>query len=85
MAKTPSLGVRVQPETKAALDEAAKDDMRSISSMVEKILVEWLRANAYLNDAAAGEQAEPAPRKRSSAPRQTTANMGHPAVRRRQP
>jgi hypothetical protein len=48
MAKTPSLGVRVQPETKAALEKAAKDDLRSISSLIEKILVEWLRQHDYL-------------------------------------
>jgi len=43
-----SLGVRVQPETKAALDKAAKDDLRSVSSLIEKILVEWLRERGYL-------------------------------------
>jgi hypothetical protein len=48
MVKTPSLGVRVAPETKAALEKAAADDMRSLSSMIEKILVEWLRSNGYL-------------------------------------
>ena len=48
MAKTPSLGVRVQPETKTALDKAAKDDMRSVSSLIEKILTEWLRERGYL-------------------------------------
>lgn len=48
MVKTPSLGVRVQPETKAALETAAKDDMRSVSSLIEKILTEWLRAKGYL-------------------------------------
>jgi len=48
MGKTPSLGVRVQPETKAALEKAAKADMRSVSSLIEKILVEWLRANGYM-------------------------------------
>lgn len=48
MGKTPSLGVRVRPETKAALEKAAHDDMRSLSSLIEKILVEWLRANGYL-------------------------------------
>ncbi len=48
MAKTPSLGVRVQPETKAALEKAAKDDVRSVSSLIEKILIEWLRSNGYL-------------------------------------
>lgn len=48
MAKTPSLGVRVQPETKEALERAAKDDLRSVSSLVEKVLVEWLRSKGYL-------------------------------------
>jgi hypothetical protein len=48
MGKTPSLGVRVQPDTKVALEKAAKADMRSVSSLIEKILVEWLRANGYI-------------------------------------
>lgn len=48
MGKTPSLGVRVQPQTKAALEKAAEADMRSVSSLIEKILTEWLRANGYL-------------------------------------
>lgn len=48
MGKTPSLGVRVHPQTKAALEKAAADDMRSVSSLIEKILTEWLRANGYL-------------------------------------
>ncbi len=48
MAKTPSLGIRVQPETKKALERAAKDDLRSVSSLVEKVLVGWLRGHGYL-------------------------------------
>lgn len=48
MGKTPSLGVRLHPETKAALERAAKADMRSVSSLVEKVLTEWLRTNGYL-------------------------------------
>lgn len=48
MGKTPSLGVRVQPETKAALEKAAAADMRSVSSLVEKILVEWLKKHGHL-------------------------------------
>jgi hypothetical protein len=46
--KTPSLGIRVAPDTKAALERAAEEDMRSLSSLVEKILTEWLRDNGYL-------------------------------------
>jgi hypothetical protein len=48
MVKTPSLGVRVEPETKAALERAAADDDRTISSLVERILKEWLRDKGYL-------------------------------------
>ena len=40
--------IRVQPETKAALEKAAKDDMRSLAVMVEKIVTDWLRAKGYL-------------------------------------
>lgn len=53
MAKTPSLGVRVQPEVKKALERAAKEDVRTLSSMVEKIIVEWLTAKGYLPKKAA--------------------------------
>jgi hypothetical protein len=48
MAKTPSLGVRVLPEVKEALERAARDDDRSVSSMVERILSVWLREKGYL-------------------------------------
>jgi hypothetical protein len=49
MAKTHPLGFRVEPEVKAAIEQAAKDDVRSVSSMVEKILTEWLREHGYLD------------------------------------
>ena len=40
---------------KAALEKAAKDDLRSVSSLIEKILVGWLRARGYLpNDGGPG-------------------------------
>lgn len=48
MAKTPSLGIRLHPATKAALEKAAKADVRSVSSMAEKILTDWLVANGFL-------------------------------------
>ena len=44
----PVVFIRVSLETKEALTKAAKDDMRSVSVMVEKILIEWLRAKGYL-------------------------------------
>jgi hypothetical protein len=51
MAKLNPLGVRLEPDTKAALEKAAADDRRSISSMIDRILIEWLRANGYLKPA----------------------------------
>lgn len=48
MPKTAGLGFRIDPKLKAALEKAAKDDLRSTSSMVEKILMEWLREKGYL-------------------------------------
>jgi hypothetical protein len=48
MAKTNPLGVRVSPDTKAAIERAAKTDMRSVSSLVEKILVDWLKVRGFL-------------------------------------
>lgn len=48
MAKTHPLGFRVQPEVKEALEKAAKSDHRSVSSLVEKVLVEWLQAHGHL-------------------------------------
>jgi hypothetical protein len=48
MARTNPLGVRVEPEIKEALERAAKDDDRSVSSMVERILKAWLVDKGYL-------------------------------------
>jgi hypothetical protein len=42
------LGFRVDPELKAALGNAAKDDARSVSSLAQKIITEWLKAKGYL-------------------------------------
>lgn len=55
MPKTSALGLRVEPAVKAALEKAAKDDRRSVASLVEKILSEWLEGRGYLptDDAAA--------------------------------
>ena len=48
MGKTPSLGIRLKPEVKAALQTAAEADLRSVSSLAEKILTEWLREKGFL-------------------------------------
>jgi predicted HicB family RNase H-like nuclease len=44
MGKLPSLGVRIAPDIKAALERAAEEDKRSLSSLVQKILTEWVDA-----------------------------------------
>lgn len=46
--RTHPLSVRLPLDVKAALERAAAADLRSQSSMVEKILTEWLRQNGYL-------------------------------------
>jgi len=48
MAKTSALSVRVSDQVKAAVEKAAGDDQRSTASLVEKIVVEWLRKKGYL-------------------------------------
>ncbi|HWX49670.1 MAG TPA: ribbon-helix-helix protein, CopG family [Roseomonas sp.] len=52
MAKTEALSFRIPPDMKAALEQAAKDDDRSVSSLVERILKAWLREKGYLDDRA---------------------------------
>ena len=49
MVKTNPLGFRVEPEVKEALERAAQDDERSVSSMAERILKEWLMRKGYLS------------------------------------
>jgi hypothetical protein len=40
--------MRLDPDLKAALDKAAADDKRNATSMVTKILSDWLKAAGYL-------------------------------------
>lgn len=48
MSKTHPLGFRIERDLKEALVKAAKDDHRSVSSMVEIIIARWLRDRGYL-------------------------------------
>ncbi len=48
MIKETVLAVRLPAQTKAALEKAAKADMRPTSSLAEKILTEWLRERGHL-------------------------------------
>ncbi|HYD70732.1 ribbon-helix-helix protein, CopG family [Azospirillum sp.] len=48
MRKDAALSFRVPIELKEALERAAKDDERSVSFMVERVLRNWLIENGYL-------------------------------------
>jgi hypothetical protein len=48
MAKTGPIGVRLDPEERAALERAAAADDRGVSSLARKIIYDWLRKNSWL-------------------------------------
>ena len=54
MVKAEALSFRVAADTKAALERAAIADDRSVSSLVERILREWLRGNGFLEQPSGG-------------------------------
>jgi hypothetical protein len=41
--------VRIQPSIKAAAEKAAADDRRSLSSLIEKLLVDHLKKRGFLS------------------------------------
>jgi hypothetical protein len=45
---TISTSVRFLPSVKAALDKAARDDSRTTSQLVQKIITDWLKEKGYL-------------------------------------
>jgi hypothetical protein len=42
------VGLRLFPSMKSALEKAANDDHRTMASMAEKVLGDWLREKGYL-------------------------------------
>jgi hypothetical protein len=46
--KTAQVNLRIEPSLKAAAEKAAKDDQRSLTSLIEKLLTEHLRRRGYL-------------------------------------
>ncbi len=46
--KTATLNLRIEPELKEAAERAATDDRRSVTSLIEKLLAEYLRERGYL-------------------------------------
>lgn len=47
MPKTASIGLRTDPEIKEAAEKAAREDRRTLASLVEKALVEYLKKEGY--------------------------------------
>ncbi len=47
--RTFSFTVRLYPHIRAAIERAAKDDMRSSSSLVDKVMTQWLKEHGYLD------------------------------------
>lgn len=46
--KTLPISFRLDPAVKAALEAAAHQDSRSVSSLASKVLADWLRLNGFL-------------------------------------
>jgi hypothetical protein len=50
-AKTAQVNLRLQPSLKAAAERAAADDHRSLTSLIEKLLADYLKNHGYLKPA----------------------------------
>lgn len=48
MKKAAAISVRVAEPVKEAMERAAEEDSRSVASLAEKLFVEFLRKNGYL-------------------------------------
>jgi predicted HicB family RNase H-like nuclease len=46
--KTGTLNLRIDPNLKSLAEKAAADDRRSLTSLVEKLLADHLKAKGYL-------------------------------------
>ena len=46
--KTAQVNLRIYPELKNAADKAAADDNRSLTSLIEKLLTDYLKKRGYL-------------------------------------
>lgn len=47
--KSVPISFRLPPDVKDALEKAAKEDVRSVSSLMEKLVTQWLLERGYLN------------------------------------
>jgi hypothetical protein len=46
--KTAQVNLRMKPDMKEAAEKAAADDHRSLTSLIEKLLADYLRKKGYL-------------------------------------
>jgi hypothetical protein len=46
--KTSVVQLRIRPSLKEAAEKAASDDQRSLTSLIEKLLTDFLKKNGYL-------------------------------------
>jgi hypothetical protein len=49
MAKSDTVGIRLDPQERDALQRAANADDRSMSALARKLLVEWLKEKGWLD------------------------------------
>jgi len=47
--KTATLSLRINPELKRLSEKAAADDQRSLTSLIEKLLADYLRKRGYVS------------------------------------
>jgi hypothetical protein len=47
MRKNAQVGLRLHASLKAAAEEAAREDLRSLTGFIEKVLTEYLKARAH--------------------------------------
>ena len=45
--KTAQVNLRIDPKLKEAAEKAAADDQRSLTSLIEKLLTDYLRRKGY--------------------------------------
>jgi hypothetical protein len=50
--KVATLSLRINPALKAAAEKAAADDHRSLTSLIEKLLSEYLQKHGYMKSLA---------------------------------
>jgi hypothetical protein len=48
--KTAQVNLRISPELKASAEKAAKADQRSLTSLMEKLLIDYLRKKHFLRN-----------------------------------